>query len=262
MWESWPNGERTGIAGLSGTFGRISGWMHESANVIHHRACLACRSAGPPLCSRCCRSMLDPHRHELGTWVAGRYEGELRRAILAFKRRGWVSLDHALGALLSVAVTEQLAAAGVRGDPERSITLIPVPPHRDSLRERGVDTVHRLAMRAAMMLRCNGYRVSVTAMLGVRREYARSSGGNIRERQGVSGAFSVSSRRCLAGPARMAIQDSIVLVVDDVITTGATAREAVRALTAGGVQVGGVAAVAGTARRGSSEPWSGPAGLP
>jgi len=59
--------------------------------------------------------------------------------------------------------------------------------------------------------------------------------------------------RCRSGSARLpgagAAQRPTVIVVDDVITTGATLREAQRALERAGVPVTGVAAVAATRRR-------------
>lgn len=229
--------------------GRIHGWVrdlvHESADVIHHRACLDCRSSGPLLCSTCSRLLGPPLRHELGHWVAGPYEGTLRRAILAYKRRGWIGLDQPLGRLLASAVIEHLAASALLGPLER-VVLVPVPSHRDSLRERGVDAVHRLALCAAVCLRADGLQVDVLDALVLRREYRRNSVGDLRGRRAVHGAFAAAHGNRLAAGAQ---RSAIVIVVDDVITTGATAAEAMRALVANGVRVSGVAAVAGTRRK-------------
>lgn len=197
------------------------------------------------LCSPCTRSVGSPRRHELGHWVAGPYEGILRRAILAYKRRGWIGLDQPLGRLLASAVTEHLAAHALPGQRER-VVLVPVPSHRDSLRERGVDTVHRLALSAAACLRADGLHVDAMDALVLRREYRRNSVGDLRGRRAVHGAFAAVHGSRLAGGAQ---RSAFVIVVDDVITTGATATEAMRALVANGVRVSGVAAVAGTRRR-------------
>jgi orotate phosphoribosyltransferase len=65
----------------------------------------------------------------------------------------------------------------------------------------------------------------------------------------VAGAFAL--RRGVAAPPRLA-EGPLVIVVDDVVTTGASAAEACAVLDREGVRVAGVAAVAWTPRRSMS----------
>jgi len=104
------------------------------------------------------------------------------------------------------------------------------------LRRRGVDTVVRQALLTSA-------RVQDQATLGAA---ARS----------VNLAGSMRCRRVPNLP-----EDVVVVVVDDVLTTGSTAREAQRALEAAGVRVSGVGTVAATRRHldqsGRSLPFEG-----
>lgn len=195
------------------------------------------------MCPACSAELLRVQQHALGFWVAGQYEGVLRAAILAYKRRGWLALDRPLGSMLAQAVAEHLRRS-IDGRAPREVGLIPVPPHRDSLRERGADVVHRLATCAARALASQGMRASVVPCLVLAQEYARSSTGSAGSRRSVDGAFAGVPVRRGAGAGSMQL-----VVVDDVITSGATAREALRALMAAGIPASGMVAIAGTELR-------------
>jgi len=72
-------------------------------------------------------------------------------------------------------------------------------------------------------------------------EVSRSNGKTVQGRREVHGSFKV--KRIVKLPAR-------VMVIDDVVTTGATTQEAVRALVAAGIGVDAIACIASTARSG------------
>ena len=101
-----------------------------------------------------------------------------------------------------------------------------------------------LAAVASRRLRARGRPVRAVRLLRQRRGVSDQAGLGARGRAAnVAGAFAV--RRPLRGvPAGAG-----VVVVDDVVTTGASAAEAVRVLRAHGVVVLGVAAVAWTPLR-------------
>lgn len=159
------------------------------------------------------------------------YAGAARAAVLAHKERGVRALARPLGWALARAV---LAAAS------GPVTLVPVPTTRTARATRGEDTVAELARHAARDLASVG--VDALVVPGLRQIRARmdqSGLGRQGRRANLSHAFVAGS---------IAVRGSVI-VVDDVITTGATLNEAVRALRAAAVHPVAVATVAATTLR-------------
>jgi predicted amidophosphoribosyltransferase len=167
-----------------------------------------------------------------GVWSAARYEGAVRDALLAYKERGRRDLAPPLAELLAAAVAAALDA----GPGRRDVVLVPVPTARSVAAARGGDHVLRLARRAGAR---HGVRTAV-GVLSLTRRIHDSAGLGIAQRE-----------RNLAGAvaARAAPDGLAALVVDDIVTTGATVRACVRALESAGWAVVGAAVVAATPRR-------------
>ncbi|NAZ77424.1 hypothetical protein GTQ99_18640 [Kineococcus sp. T13] len=112
--------------------------------------------------------------------------------------------------------------------------LVPVPARAASRRRRGGDLVADLAARAAALARARGHEVRVARVLRVARPVADQTDLDAAGRRAnLAGAFAVR------GP----LPPGPCVVVDDVVTTTATAAEAVRALRAAGARVAGVLCV-------------------
>lgn len=221
--------------------------------------CAGCGRPGRVLCPAC-RERLprrgsvawpDPSPPGLALPVAGgAYDGLLKAVVVAHKEERAFALARPLGAALSC-VVEQLVAE--LGTAPRGIGLVPVPSRRGVVRRRGHDPVLRMARHAAARLRRHGADVTVPRLLvppGDLRDQAELSA--VARAANLAGAF--RARR----PARGA--ERALVVADDVLTTGATAREAQRALEAAGFQVLGVVVLAATRRR--YRPRTGPSSLP
>jgi len=139
------------------------------------------------------------------------YAGLGRRAIHALKYGGERRLAEPLG----MALAARWRGAGLRAD-----VIVPVPVHADRLRERGFDQAEALARVAAagLGLRC-------VPVLERRRATRRQSElGRSARSANVAGAFAVRPA------ATRAVAGKVVLLVDDVATTGATLRAAAVAL--------------------------------
>lgn len=205
-------------------------------DLVLPRSCAGCADPGRLLC-RDCRSRLGPpraHRPEPcpdglpPLVVAAPYAGVARGALLAHKERGRLGLVRPLGSALAAAVAAL--------DPPPGALLVPVPSSPEAVRERGHDHALRLATAAARGLPG----VRARPLLVVRRAVADQAGLGAADRA-ANLAGALAARRPLPG--------RVVVVVDDVVTTGATLVEAARALHAAGARVHGAAAVAGTQRR-------------
>ena len=169
---------------------------------------------------------IDP---QVPVFALGRYAGARRRAILAMKERGRGDLVAPLACALAVGVHRLLAW----GMLETPLTIVPAPTRRWAARRRGGDPITKVAAAAV----AGHPEIRVVRALRMR-ALARDSVGlttSARERN-------VAGRVLLSGEPRKLLRTE-VLVVDDVVTTGATARESVRVLQAAGVRVAAVLAL-------------------
>lgn len=201
-----------------------------AADLVWPADCAGCSRPGAVCCAPCARSLRAGARSALpdGTPVhacAG-HDGTPRQLLLAVKERGRAELrGHLAGALVPVLLDLH---------PRGPVDLVPVPARRASRRARGGDLVADLAARTAALARRRGRDVAVVRSLRVaRRVVDQTDLDAAGRRANLAGAFAVR------GPA----PGRPVVVLDDVVTTTATAGEAVRALRAAGARVVGVLAV-------------------
>jgi predicted amidophosphoribosyltransferase len=226
----------------------VSALLDAGADLLLGSACVGCGEPGRVLC-RDCRSGLPTSAVE--SWptptpvglarpfATGAYDGALRAMVVGHKERRLLGLTRPLGELLATSV---LAAAG----PTAPLLLVPVPSRPAAVRDRGHDPTLAMTRRAARTLRTADREVRVARLLRTRPGLADQAGlGADQRRANLAGSMASPSRAVRRHSGRSAH----VLVCDDVITTGATAREAQRALEAVGVTVLAVAAVAATVRR-------------
>ena len=204
------------------------------------RDCAGCRAPGRGLC-RDCAALLrapaqgltrpDPCPDGLPPVSALLpYAGEVQRLLLAHKEHGRLGLTRHLGEGVATAVL-------VHGP--GPFVLCPVPSSRAAVRERGHDHALRLARSAAASATDRGGAATVARLLRPARSVADQSGlSSVQRAANLAGALRA------VGPV-----GHPVVVVDDVMTTGATLVEAARALRASGHVVAGAAVVAATVRR-------------
>ena len=170
---------------------------------------------------------VDP---QVPVFALGRYAGARRQAILALKEDGRGDLVAPLARALAVGVHRLLAWGMV----ETPLTIVPAPTRRSAARRRGGDPVTRMARIAGAAV---AGPPDITVVQALRmRALARDSvglGTSARERN-VAGRVLLRGKR----------PRTEVVVVDDVVTTGATARESVRILQAAGLRVAAVLTIA------------------
>ncbi|MBF4614504.1 ComF family protein [Curtobacterium sp. VKM Ac-1376] len=192
-------------------------------------ACLGCGQPDHALCPPC-RAVLaaTPRRVRLVAGVrldaAYEYEGLVRILLLELKLRGRVDVARPLGvrfgALLRAALAEAPAGA----------VVLRIPPSPAGARRRGFDPVVLLLARG-----------------GARRtgQLRRTRAGRARAGHGQKERSAVERVAATVGTLRASgVTGQDVVLVDDVVTTGVTMAEGVRAVRAGGGRVVRCVAVA------------------
>jgi ComF family protein len=176
--------------------------------------------AGDLACDACRR---EPPPFAYARAVAA-YRGGMREAIHALKYRGRTAVAAPLAELMAEAGRPLLPEGAAPG----LDALVPVPLHPGRLAERGFNQAELLAVACARRWERPLLR---RALVRVRATRPQTDLDAADRRRNVAGAFAVARPREVAGRR--------LLLVDDVLTTGATARAAARALgQAGAAEVG------------------------
>ncbi|WP_040781842.1 ComF family protein [Nocardia pneumoniae] len=208
--------------------------MRTLLDLVLPAVCAGCGRSGADWCADCADALAGPPvrvwpRTDPGVpcWALGPYAGPARRAVLAAKERGRRDLAEPLGVALAGGLAALRSA-------RRPLVLVPAPSRGVAARRRGGDPVLRSARVASRWLPDS----RVVALLRLRPGVRDSVGLTPAQRSRNLGG------RVTTVPVRAADlgipANAEVVVVDDVLTTGATARESVRALALIGLPTRGV----------------------
>jgi len=187
-------------------------------DLVYPRKCPGCHLPSESICEFCKSFWQRPpvtiflNQNKTFVISVAQYRSEVRSILLAYKENG----EREAGKVLSAALLK--ARFGIGSD--LMFTLVPIPSNPKSIRRRGRDFMMDLCTQLAIQ---SGDKV--LPILKVNRDVADQSKLDERQRsKNLVGAFD-----CVSKNLHLALSSPIILV-DDLVTTGATLREAVRAL--------------------------------
>ena len=198
---------------------------HSLSEILFPTRCFGCRALGPKICSKC-RVLWNPHLYRsrldsMHVYSAVLYSPVAQRIILSAKENGIKAADD----LIIHALTHSLHL--LMRDFEMGI-LVPVPSRKSSNRKRGRDFLSEITHSIAQSesLECMDLLIHT-------RKVRDQSGLNAHDRgKNIYQALAINRNNL----PRLGV-DTDVILVDDLLTTGATLLEARRALKVRGVRV-------------------------
>ncbi|MFI7598716.1 ComF family protein [Actinoplanes sp. NPDC049681] len=234
--------------------------LADLADLVLPSACAACAADHVPLrhgvCAACVATLEALHAYPtipnppppgMPACVAlSAYAGPMRGALLAYKERGRHHLARPLGALLASAIAEMAVRAG--GGPDRPLYVVPVPSTAKAARERHGDHMARLGAHAVRRLGRAGWEARLSRPLRALPRGDSASLSVVERAAAAESSLRIKGAR-IRIPRRRPTIGGTLIVVDDIVTTGATLAAVTTRLREADMQVAGAAVLAATRLR-------------
>ncbi|WP_138497371.1 ComF family protein [Nostoc sp. PA-18-2419] len=214
-------------------------------NLFLQSHCPLCqRSTSQEFCNNCTKQLQKCQRQDpvsqwqepLPVFSWGEYGGVVKRAIAAMKYENQPQIARPLG--------QWLGEAWLLNSPRRDSQpiVVPIPLHASKQKQR---KYNQAALIGQSFCQITGLKLKRNGLTRVRQTEAQFGLSVSQREQNLKTAFAVSQEFRYSHP------NVPVLLVDDIYTTGATARSAVQTLREYGIVVLGLVAVATTVKDGS-----------
>ena len=212
--------------------------LEQLLNFVLPCPCAICGRPPAALCDSCrAQIRLNLHqvrRDRLEGWAATEYEATAADLIVAYKDQGFASLSPVMASLLQPALEAALSTTGFA--PEL-VTICPMPSKRSSYLRRGFNPTELFARQAVKKMRMPSAPTDVLRVVGdVVDQASLDHDGRLANLQG-------------ALRASVWFKGRSVILVDDIVTTGASLTEAARAIEEAGGEVLGFCTIAETMLR-------------
>jgi ComF family protein len=193
-------------------------------NFVLPSRCASCEKPGSDLCDQCAAEVLvELHEFEIKGFpgfAVTKYTPQLSKILIAFKEKGQFALAKTLAALFQDAIS-QLPKF------EFPVYLVPAPSSSENFARRGFQPALLLANEIAK--KHVGFRVLNSLV------FSRK----VQDQVGLSGSERLANLDS-SMKLNQLVAGRVCYLVDDVVTTGATATQAARVLMLGGAQVAGI----------------------
>ena len=190
------------------------------------------------LCQDCQRQLKDYQlqnpslywRGNLPLLAWGKYEGKLKQAIASLKYENHPEIGELMGIWLGETWLKTLPVGK-----DQKLTIIPIPLHSQKLKERGFNQAEAIAQGFCQV---TGYNLNKQGLIRCKDTAPLFSLSPQERQKNMQGAFRVSIS------FQKKLSTTPILLIDDIYTTGITAREASRILRAVGINVLGITVIA------------------
>ena len=213
-------------------------------NLIYPPKCLLCdkKIGNESLCQEC-KKLWKPFPYKLTdfnfpTYASIRYNRVAMKMVLLAKEEGNRSAQELLATAINTSITKLISGS------DKEISLVPIPTSIKPYRRRGINPILELASRTCTQMQRSNQEINIAQLLEVRKSLKDQTGlTNLERLRNLAGAFQVKSQI-----DSESFESRPLIVIDDVVASGSTLREAVRALKERNLTVIGAASACFTFR--------------
>lgn len=211
-----------------------SSWFTVIENLLLPRGCAGCDTPDEVLCASCLYLFKQLQTFNVASTSVtgiscGIYQGKVRHAILSWKDHHDEELDEIFARLLS----DILISQHIIYCTKTPILCIPAPSSAQSVRKRGRNHMENLAQTLCKQLRQQGYNIVCSPILSVQKVHNKSVQTHSIQQRVERLEHGIHVQDALA----RTFQSSHAVIIDDIVTSGATMNQCVQACIRHGITV-------------------------